>query len=378
MNMEQMKEKYQGIIQFQCELLLEQVAAIVPAIVSLLALPFDQQVYRRKQEQNKVYVTHHKQDPRCLLLIEFSRYFSLVIVRFPEKLKRKMEALFRRVTQDPLQDTLIQQSKMNGVVKRHRLTIDIVDEYDLFATTFQQRAFWHEYVKLNNAEVPSDECQTYPELVEPICFEIGHGIELLIETGDTILQTELYLKHPSLPSKYELGWDDLGHWHPHVLRWEELEKIVYFLTMKHPDHFVVPFLLLLPFTPITQADHEQAIARKIKAAWRSLQLFTENEIETFDRQILYMPEFKWSYSSDYDVYYVGDDGWDVYSKRHLYGDFPFAALADLFRVIDSAQQTAAWGEAVAKWKRLIQQSSKAEDEDWFHRRETADWYHTSY
>jgi|GEM_PF-6392361 len=41
MNMEQMKEKYQGIIQFQCELLLEQVAAIVPAIVSLLALPFD-------------------------------------------------------------------------------------------------------------------------------------------------------------------------------------------------------------------------------------------------------------------------------------------------------------------------------------------------
>lgn len=126
--------------------------------------------------------------------------------------------------------------------------------------------------------------------MEPIRFEIEQGIELSIEIGEYINQSMLMFKHPTLEEEYELGWDDLGGWHPHVLHWEELEKIVNYLTIQHSDHFVVPFLLLLPFAPISKEEDERTIARRIKAAWRSLQLFKEEEIETFDRQIPYMPD----------------------------------------------------------------------------------------
>ena len=378
MNKQQMIEKYQGIVQFQCEFFaIDQVDAIIPTLVSLLDFSFDPKVYQQKKQQKSVYYTKSKQDPRCLFLIEFSDYFRVIIIRFPKRKQEAIRKLLQKGTKEPLRNTLIHQSMMNRMVKRYQLAIDIVDEYDLFTSTFQQKSFWNEYVKLNNVEVPSEQCQIYPELMEPIRFQIAEGVELFIETGDQIHQTMLFLKYPSLAEKYELGWDDLGHWHPHVLRWEELEKIAYYLTIQHPDHFVVPFLLLLPFAPITKEEDERAIARKIKAAWRSLKLFNEEEIETFDRQIPYMPDFVWNYSAEHDVYYVDDPGWNGYSKRYLDSDFPFQAFGDMLRIIESYQQTDAWKKAVQKWEQLIQQFSTAEDEDWFHRRETADWYHTS-
>lgn len=376
MNEQQMKEKYKGIVQYQCECWSsEPIDQILTSLVSLLDLSFDRNAVQRKRDQQAFYYTQSKRDPRCLLFVDFSNYLNLIIIRFPQHLQSKVHALLRNVTNVPLTDTLIQQSKMNGMVKRYQLDIEIVDEYDLFTTTFQQKSFWNEHVKLNNAEVSLEEQKTYPELVEPICIEIAEGIELSIEIGDAIHQTMLFLKHPSLSSRYELGWDDLGHWHPHVLRWEELEKIVYFLTIQDPDHFVVPFLLLLPFAPITK--EERAIARKIKAAWRSLQLFQEEEIETFDRQIPYMPDFVWSYSQEQGVHEVGELGWDVYSKRHIGSDFPFEAFYDLLQRIDSVKHTDAWQQAIRKWEDLIQRYSTVADEDWFQRRGTADFYHTS-
>lgn len=373
LNAQQMLEKYKGICQFQCDLLLfAHVEALVPELVSLLNLAHDPKMFQRKKG---VYNCKGREDERVLLLVEFSQCFLTMIIRFPDELKTKVQQLLRRVINQPLHNTLIQQSLMNRIVKEYQLDIDIVDRYDLWSTTFQQKSFWDEYAKFNNVGV--DEQLIFPELVEPIRFEIEQGIELSIEIGEYINQSMLMFKHPTLEEEYELGWDDLGGWHSHVLCWEELEKIVNYLTIQHSDHFVVPFLLLLPFAPISKEEDERTIARRIKAAWRSLQLFKEEEIETFDRQIPYMPDFVWSYSFERGVYHVCDSEEEVYSKRHICGgDFPFEAWEDTLRIIDAKRNTPAWQEAVQRWDWLIQQYGKSDDEDWFLRRETVDYYHT--
>lgn len=217
--------------------------------------------------------------------------------------------------------------------------------------------------------VPFDEAKTYPELVKPICFEILPSTKLLIEIGDTVAQTSLFLDHPSLDQPYELGWDDAGQWHPHVFRWVEFEQLILFLTIRHSKDFVIPFLLMLPFAPVTKEENERAIARKVKAAFRSLQFFTESEIESFDSIVKYKPHFTWNYDEVRGVYHACDSPDDIYSMRHICTDeFPFSIFDEMFHRIEREKNTVAWQEAVDRWERLVQQYSIDEDETWLDRR----------
>jgi hypothetical protein len=62
----------------------------------------------------------------------------------------------------------------------------------------------------------------------------------------------------------EIAWDDLAHWHPHVLRWVELDAI----GRQVDAHPGIPLLLLARFAPILTAADAEAALPLIDAAWR--------------------------------------------------------------------------------------------------------------
>lgn len=215
-----------------------------------------------------------------------------------------------------------------------------------------------------------DEDKVYPELVKPIPFEIAPESKFIISIGDTICQSSVFLDHPSLVEPYLLGWDDAARWHPHVLRWEEFEDIFLYLTICYPKDFVVPFLLMARFAPVTKEDNEKKIAQMMKSALRSLDLFTEDEIEMFDSLVAYKPHFTWEYEAEKELYHACNSPDDIYSMRHICTDkFPFQAFQDVLKSIGIHKNTKLWFEAKAKWDKLVQTYSLKEDEDWLKRRE---------
>ncbi|PTM59387.1 hypothetical protein [Desmospora activa] len=377
MNEEQMLDKYAGIMQYQLTLNPTDTDKLLADLIPLLALSFERSAYEcacnKAKEENTVsiYYAKSRKDPRCLVLIQFlMSFFCHVIIRFPQTDEQVIRARINEVSHEDLYDTLTQQSKMNRIVHHYQIDIEVIDEYDLWKTVFKQKNFWNEYARFtSDNEVKDEEALIYPALAKPIYFEIEPKIGLLVDIGDKIFQSMLLFKHPSLDHPYRLGWDDAAHWRPHVLRWAEFKPLIYFLTIRYPDHFVVPFLLLLRFAPITKEEDEGEISKMIKAAWRSLHLFREEEIEQLDRIATYKPHFTWSYEAETGRYHACDAPMDIYSKRHICtDDFPFHAFADLFRSIESYKNTAAWYEAEEKWIRLIAQYGMEGDETWLARR----------
>ncbi|MBA4492745.1 hypothetical protein ACFO25_09380 [Paenactinomyces guangxiensis] len=380
MTEQQMLEKFQGIIQFQTTLHENKTDWLLEKLIPLLNIPFDQQsyeqarLYAKENQKPSVYYKQGMTDSRCLVLVEFWTFSShYIIIRCNESLANQVRELLKQAAKEnDLQNCLIKQSKMNDIVRRHDLEIDIVDEFDLWSTLFKQRRFWKEYIFLGLDEemYPSDD-MIYPELVDPIRFNITDDSGFMVWIGDRITDSTLCLSHPSLSKPFELGWDDGAMWHPHVLRWEELDKICLYLTIQYPDHFVVPFLLMHRFAPVTRQDDEKEIARKVKAAWRSLGLFTEEEIEQFDAMVHFKPHFEWSYESDQGWYHACESPSDIYSMRHICNDrFPFKALDEVLQAIDQQMDTAEWKEAEEKWKTLLLTYSTEEDNHWFERRES--------
>ena len=64
------------------------------------------------------------------------------------------------------------------------------------------------------------------------------------------------MRHPSLPEAAEVGWDDQAHWHPHVLRWEELDLLARCAALDDPElpHPGPLVALFHRFTPVCRGD----------------------------------------------------------------------------------------------------------------------------
>lgn len=134
--------------------------------------------------------------------------------------------------------------------------------------------------------------------------------------------------------EFELGWDDQAHWHPHVLRCEELDKICRSVarqdaSLPHPG---VPLLLFCRFAPVTDSgDSEHAISL-LREAWRSLDLFDDPQICEFLKMVDYRATgVEWRQDAQLDWALHLDR--DLHSKVGLYTlrckdnpDFPFKAL----------------------------------------------------
>jgi hypothetical protein len=108
----------------------------------------------------------------------------------------------------------------------------------------------------------------------------GHRMRLQF---DPLLNSvNLSLCDPS-GKEFELGWDDQAHWHPHVLRCEELDLICRCVARQDPTlpHPGVTLLLFCRFAPVTDSEDSGRALSLLREAWQSLDLFDEPQICKF-------------------------------------------------------------------------------------------------
>ncbi|MBU2667895.1 hypothetical protein KOI35_30730 [Actinoplanes bogorensis] len=99
-------------------------------------------------------------------------------------------------------------------------------------------------------------------------FTIGAGCRLMLDFCLELDHHELGILVPGLTEPDQLGWDDLARWHPHALRWSELESLCRAVDgERHPG---AALALLCRFTAIFEDDDVEAATAAVEAAYRSL------------------------------------------------------------------------------------------------------------
>ncbi|MDP9793582.1 hypothetical protein J2S43_002094 [Catenuloplanes nepalensis] len=66
-------------------------------------------------------------------------------------------------------------------------------------------------------------------------FPVGGGYALVLDIDVELREITLEMRSPNEPDRVQLGWDDESHWHPHVLRWDELDLIARAAAVHDPE-----------------------------------------------------------------------------------------------------------------------------------------------
>src|SRR5262245_32117972 len=107
--------------------------------------------------------------------------------------------------------------------------------------------FWNEYLFVD--ERAAQEWEPWQ-----LTVSIPAGPPLQLSAADGYISLALMLG--SGPK--EVAWDDLAHWHPHLLRWSELLGIVHRFASAVPAIQPDAVLLLLArFAPVTSGEDAQ-------------------------------------------------------------------------------------------------------------------------
>jgi hypothetical protein len=147
--------------------------------------------------------------------------------------------------------------------------------------------FWTDFLWETDATRSGQTGGPYPQLD-------GCLVELPIATGFGLsLSLNAYLSYFQLdlttPDRLPimLAFDDQAHWHPHVLRWSELDTICRAVAVNDPElpHPGWVVLLLHRFAPICEGDDIESIVATLEAAWKNVGAFSESEIATFIEKI---------------------------------------------------------------------------------------------
>ncbi|WP_334629106.1 hypothetical protein [Micromonospora sp. CPCC 205539] len=96
-----------------------------------------------------------------------------------------------------------------------------------------------------------------------VAFEVGDGHHVVLSTDASADSHSLGITTPDLVEPAELGWDDLAHWHPHALRWAELDLICRAIAARNPQmqHPGASLALLCRFAAVFDDDDvDQAVA----------------------------------------------------------------------------------------------------------------------
>ncbi|NEO84780.1 MAG: hypothetical protein F6J87_11080 [Spirulina sp. SIO3F2] len=142
-------------------------------------------------------------------------------------------------------------------------------------------------------------------------YPIGADFEIILDVDPYMGSFDLEFQSKDGVSE-EIAWDDQAHWHPHVLRWDELDVICRCIALldsglPHPG---IPLLLLCRFAPITDSEDSEYSLSLLRQAWNSLNLFTDSEIEAFIERVdrrgqgfewKLEPTFGWILDQDYDL-----------------------------------------------------------------------------
>jgi hypothetical protein len=99
-------------------------------------------------------------------------------------------------------------------------------------------------------------------------FAVGGGHRLVLSVDTGLDSHELAVGSADL---VELAWDDLAHWHPFALRWDELDLICRAVALVDPgQHPGAPLALLCRFAAVFTDKELLAYAEAVDAAYTSL------------------------------------------------------------------------------------------------------------
>jgi hypothetical protein len=173
----------------------------------------------------------------------------------------------------------------------------------------------------------------YPELAGctiELPLASGYGLSLSLDAG--LCYFSLGFFSPETET-IEIAWDDQAHWHPHVLRWQELELICRTIALQDAElpHPGLPLLLLHRFVPICEGDDIDLIVPMLESAMQQLAAFSAAEIAAFiERADARDAHFRWRYDGavrGWCLEQADDEGTarGLYTLRNAQNpDFPFA------------------------------------------------------
>ncbi|HEY8505836.1 MAG TPA: hypothetical protein VIL46_14725, partial [Gemmataceae bacterium] len=179
-------------------------------------------------------------------------------------------------------------------------------------------------------------------------FPAGGGYALVLDMDPSLGEFRLSVRGPDGPEGDAglIAWDDQAHWHPHVLRWEELDLLCRAVALLDPSlpHPGLTLLFLYRFAPVCVGDDVDVIFPLLEGAWHSLGVLTEKEIARYiERNDCRQARFTWRRDADAGwVLEQPEEGYRA-SERMLYTlrtpgneEFPFETFDGL---VEAARRT---------------------------------------
>ncbi|MGV9386139.1 hypothetical protein ACWDRB_60765 [Nonomuraea sp. NPDC003707] len=262
---------------------------------------------------------------------------------------------------------------------------------DALTARMADSGFWAAYLFEDDAAEPEfDEEDAESFSAE---FQVAEGLGLVLELDVATGYFDLALTAPELPEPVTVGWDDQAHFHPHTMRWSELDLLARAVALRDPQlrHPGPMLALLARFVVLDEQDDPDAITPLMDAALRMVRpgplsgLRPETR-DWFELRDLRGCGLRWT-ATDHGCLAVEQP--DLDSTTHdLYSlrapgsaDFPFAAWAAL---LDQAEQALvrATGAASLQTPAMRDALSRCDtDEGHAHLEplaaalQTADWVH---
>jgi hypothetical protein len=192
---------------------------------------------------------------------------------------------------------------------------------DGFEAARRSPQFWSDYLFLTDAE-PENTVQWV------IDFPLGTAdvLRLDIDLGASDVSLQLVVGGDALA----LGWDDQAHWHPHCLRWSELQAIGRRLADRGLPQVDTDsaLLLLFRFAPVASDLDATVALPALTAAWSRLiatspdglaQAIGRADFRTAGVSWVHHPGFGWAIRQRQPL---APDQPEVYSLRVPGGQFP--------------------------------------------------------
>jgi hypothetical protein len=189
-----------------------------------------------------------------------------------------------------------------------------------------------------------DEASPYPQLKHcHIELYVSRQYRLTLALDEDLSYFSLQLRHSGNKKPVEIAWDDQAHWHPHVLKWEELDLIGRWMALNDSQlpHPGLPLVLLHRFAPLCEGDDVEIVHPLLEAAYRSLGVFKNRQIENylhkFDRREAGFnwqcgPRQRWYLQQNEDA--PEASAVELYTLRHSRArSFPFAAWDGLIQEV---------------------------------------------
>lgn len=201
---------------------------------------------------------------------------------------------------------------------------------DLLAR-MQTRRFWTDYLHVSQPDWPDAS-----SLAWDVSLDLGTsvGLELIIDYG-TSAATLLLREAAEEAVPIEVAWDDQAHWHPHVLRWAELDAICRRIAARSSPypHPGLPLLLLYRFAPLVSDAEYRRYVPLLEHAWGELGLFGPGDTAIFIDRVDFRGQFvEWQHNESvgWFVEQTARAERDLYSLRILgNSEFPFVPWKSL-------------------------------------------------